>query len=563
MKHMAFGRFAILGAFVVAGCYSYPSADINNGTFNTVQATPSFSTVTVGDSDQLLVRLVNDANNGTVTSFTVNNSNAGIAVNYQANYRPYQDKTTDTLKNQTDKAQQEYYIVGKVPGTYTFTLTPTSVNTGVSATVTVVVLPHDLGAALSVHSILSGDTVTVTAPAGTKFADSSAVTIPSGTVFITNRAADGSTISFVVSGGPLNVSNPVTVSNVILISSPTTQYSKVATTDSLTIPALYTTMSKSGALLSGDTVVLTAGPRVVFSQASALSFTAGSTPIIVSRAADSSSIKFLVGPGDTGSVSATLVGVTGTSSLGTFTVPSTNKINVAAVNTAAATVTNAAPVFGAVDTVTLGGGLKFAANDTISLKGTAAYVVGYSADRTTAYFIPQAPGSGQLTFAHILSGPFDLSVPSTATVSVAAPATDVAAESPTTAPTLTFPASGGTLYFGDSAPFTASAACNNVGGYLDGCTWYKVVLTATTTFDVRLSWPVGADLGLYYGTSPDGTGGGGIADNGGQGASGDPETGTITLAAGTYYFAVAYYDVQAGYGTHQAVPTIQLQVHVH
>jgi hypothetical protein len=563
MKHMAFGKFAILGAFVVAGCYSYPSENINNGNYNTVQASPSFSTTTVGDSDQVLVRLVNDADNGTVTSFTVNNANAGIAVDYQGAYRPYQDAKTDTLENQTDKAQQEYYIVGKVPGTYTFTLTPTSVNTGVSATVTVVVLPHDLGNALSVHSILSGDVVTVTAPPGTKFADSSAVSIPGGTVVITSRAPDGSTISFVVTGGPSSVSNVVTVSNVIVVSSPTTQYSSIVTTDTLTLPALTTTMSLSGALASGTTVVLTGGPRAVFSPTSALSFTAGSAPIVVSRAADSSSITFLVGPGDTGSVSATLVGVRGDSALGTYTVVSTNKINVPAITNAPTTVANAAPVFGAADTVTLGAGYKFAANDTISFAGAPVFQIGLSADSTKAYFVPATPGSGALSFKHILYGPFDLSVPGSATLTVAAPATDVAAELPTTAPTLTFPSSGGTLYFGDSAPFTSSAACGNVGGSGDGCTWYKVVLTASTTFDVRLSWPAGADLGLYYGTSPDGTGGGAIADNGGQGASGEPETGTITLGAGTYYFAITYYDLAAGYTTHFAVPTIRLQVHVH
>ncbi len=112
--------------FGLGACFSDPGASINNESFHTVQASPTVSVISVGDSDQILLRLVNDANNAVSTSFTiVNPSPSGIAVHYQANYRPIFTGGSDSLSVVADKSQQEYYVVGLTPGSYQFMAVPT------------------------------------------------------------------------------------------------------------------------------------------------------------------------------------------------------------------------------------------------------------------------------------------------------------------------------------------------------------------------------------------------------------------------------------------------------
>ena len=197
MKHMAYGKAALLGVFALAGCYSYASEAINNGNYNTVQASPNFVVINVGDSDRVIARLINDNNNGAVTSYAVSGVGAGIrvdssctvpdldqahqtAANCNGYYRPIFDASKDTLVPTGDKTAQQFFVLGLAVGQYTFTLTPTSVNTGVSRTVTVVVNPITLGPALSKTTGVAGDTVVLTAPTNTVFSQTLRGVVPDG-----------------------------------------------------------------------------------------------------------------------------------------------------------------------------------------------------------------------------------------------------------------------------------------------------------------------------------------------------------------------------------------------
>ena len=60
---MTSGKLAVLGLFALAGCYHYVSEDVNSGTYDRVQPTPSFANVAVGDSTAVIVRLVNPFEN--------------------------------------------------------------------------------------------------------------------------------------------------------------------------------------------------------------------------------------------------------------------------------------------------------------------------------------------------------------------------------------------------------------------------------------------------------------------------------------------------------------------
>jgi hypothetical protein len=140
------------------------------------------------------------------------------------------------------------------------------------------------------------------------------------------------------------------------------------------------------------------------------------------------------------------------------------------------------------------------------------------------------PGDKSVTVGAVYGGPTDPNAGSTAT-----------------ATTITLPPVGRSYVFSDGAGYAASAQCNGAGG--DGCRMYKFVLATATTLDFHYRWDGLADMGLYRlnssGGAPTAMGG---CDNGGQGASGQPENCTAAaLAAGTYYIALVYYG-PASYG---------------
>jgi hypothetical protein len=552
---------ACIGVLVMAGCYSDPSAGINNSNYNLVQATPNFMVLRVGDSTQVIARLVNSADNGAITSYTVGSVGAGILVHYQVNYRPIYDATRDTLVPTTDKDAQQYYVVGAAVGKYSFTLTPTSVNTGISSTVTVTVTPLNLAAALNKTTANPGDTVTVTAPTGTVFSQTSAITFATGTIAIVSRSADSTQIAFVVSGG---VTGPATVTKVGVIASPTIAGVTLVTTNSLTTPApVGPTLSVTTAA-AGATVTLTAAPNGFFSTTSVVTFTTGSisTPV---RSADSTVLTFLVGPGITGPATVTNMGLKSAPTLPLITETSTNSLVTTALTVAPTTVSNATPNIAVTITVALSGGLRYLANSHVFIGGVEAGIQSVSADSSTATVMPAlsatgGPGSGLITYTNIalsFLNTVPLSVPGNASVTVAATyggGLDPNAGSITTASTLTLPPSGRSFVFYDSGPYVTSTACPTT--IADGCRLYKIVLTGTGTFDVDLRWQGCADMGLYT-LNSGGTGNKGVADNGGQctSAGQQPETGTtVAMPAGTYFIAIEYFDVLSGYGTHQASP---------
>lgn len=406
MKQKTSGMIAFLGMLALAGCYSYASESINNASYNTVQATPFFAKVNVGDSDQILVRLVNAANNGALTSYTLGTVPAGIQVHFNANYRPVWNSATDSLVATGDKTAQQYYVVGVTPGKYSFTLTPTSVNTAVSTTITVVVSPIDLGAALSTTTGLhAGDTVTITLPAGVVF----------------NRTAGA------------NVSVP--------------------------------------------------------------SFDVGPAPAVVSFAADSSSMKILVAPGDSGKVTVTHIGQTNATAAPLLSLASTNAIAaVPAITVVPTTVSTTTPALGTGFTATLGNGLRIMGNTHVFIGGTEAGVTNVSADSSTATITPMPGSSGLMTFTNVAlsfltSVPLALPGDKSVTVgSTFAGPTSAGANSPTTADTISFVGSRSTV-LADGGTLTTtcpSGVTAGLGSTL--CRFYKINVPAAGAMSANIRW---------------------------------------------------------------------------
>lgn len=568
MKQMTSGMLALVGVFALASCYSYASEAINNANYNTVQATPQFAVVKVGDSDQMIVRLVNDANNGAVTSYAVSNIGSGIAVHYQDGYRPVFDAKKDTLVKTGDKTAQQYFIVGVVPGVYNFTVTPTSVNTGVSATVRVVVTPKDLGPALSKTTGAAGDTIVITAPINTVFSQTSVVSFATGVVGVASRAADSSSITVVVSGGVSGLATVTRVGNKLVPSvAPVTLVSTNSlVTTAQAVPSLSVTSAAAGA-----TVTLTAGTNTFFAPNSAISFATGATSV-TSRAADSSSISFLVGPGITGPAAVTNVGLRSAKTLPLTSATTSNSLATTALTVAPTTVANAAPLVGVSTTVALSGGLRFLGNSHVFIGGTEAGIQSVSADSSTATVMPMLGSTGLITYTNIALSFLNsvaLAVPGDKSITVGATyggATDANATALATATTIVLPPLNRSFIYSDAGPMSAASQCAGSTG--DGCRVYKFVLTGATSYDIDFRWQGGSDMGLYRFNAAGATNTAqGSCDNGGQGPSGQPETCTVTaLPAGTYFFSAVFFGTGSGYppDANTVPPTFyQFRVTVH
>lgn len=453
MKHKTFGAVAILGIIATAGCYSYASEALNNGNYNTLQATPVSVVVNVGDSDAVVARLVNDFNNGAITDYTVSAVGAGILVHENVNYRPVYNSAKDTLVQTGAKDAEQFFVVGVTPGSWSFVLTPTMVNTGVSTTVKVIVKAKDLGHALSENVGAAGDTVVIHAPVNT-----------------------------------------------------------------------------------------------VFSQTSAVTFTTG-TAVVVARAADSSSITIVVGPGVTGPATITKIGQKLFPTIPAVTLVSADSLVTPALSVAPTTVSSTTPAIGVPVTVTLGGGLRFLANSHVFIGTREAGIASVSADSSTATIVPMLGSTGTVNYTNIALSflttvPVTLNGDKSITVgSTYAGPTDPNGTASATATTLTLPV-GRSIIVSDNGPFTAGGACTAAifGGGTTSCRWYKVVTTAANTFTGELRWDPGTstDLGLYVIPSTL-TGAAAIADNAGT-QTGGPETGSsASKAAGTYFIVIVNY----------------------
>lgn len=466
MKGIVRGVLGLALAVGMAACTNDDTVGIG-GDFDEVDVDKNALFVGIGDSSAVLVRLVDDLRASTPAAFTVSNVGAGVRVTYDETYRP--DYTQgDTLIALLVKPQQRYWVVGTAIGAHEVTFSAG----GASTTIRAYVTPKDLGAALSKDvGVVAGETVTITAPAGLIFSPTSAVTFTTGTVVITDRAADGSSISFIVGPG---VTGPATVTLV----------------------------------------------QQTFSGAPAVSLR------------------------------------------------TTQTLDVAPVTVAPTTLSTAAPNTGQSFTVALGGGLRFSNTGKVLIGGVEAGITALSADSSTATVVAPLGATGAVTYT-------DLVLNFLPSVKLALPS-----DGKTVAPTATF---GGTTLAGGTDIANApdivlptavglSVVITDQGAYgtpawcaaqlsADTCRVYKVVVPAGQTFVLTGKFDTNADIGFYRVTAA-GSFQATVADALGQSSS-RTESGTFgaSLAAGTYYLAVAYYGPDS-YGAGAVAQPTTLQIRI-
>jgi hypothetical protein len=205
----------------------------------------------------------------------------------------------------------------------------------------------------------------------------------------------------------------------------------------------------------------------------------------------------------------------------------------------AATFSNAAPAANEPVTITLPAGYKFVAGAGVSSTLGAGIVTSVAADSTSLVAVLPLGSTGQLTLdsvqAEFLAGVTLGGLPTDATITVAAtPAAGTG--STATAPSLPVPALDATSGFFDIGTFTAADVTGD-GGV--GAQYYRLVITEAGDYTVTTDWPATSTSDIDALLCPS-SGCAGSLDFLGSGVA-HPESGTRTLAPGTYFVAVVLF----------------------
>lgn len=191
------------------------------------------------------------------------------------------------------------------------------------------------------------------------------------------------------------------------------------------------------------------------------------------------------------------------------------------------------PNVGDTVTFTAAPPLKFSPSSTVTIGGVAAIVTGFAPDSSSISFLP-APGSTgnpEITGVRLnyLSSGVDLVATTGLTVQAVSNYTGTDASA--TAPTVEVPSVQGA----STGFFDLGSWAGDCGGV--PCQWYKFTVTTDGDYFVTSAWDNTSDLGFFILASDASTSIGGF-DAHGNGDTAQPEEGTVTLTAGTYYLQV-------------------------
>jgi hypothetical protein len=190
-------------------------------------------------------------------------------------------------------------------------------------------------------------------------------------------------------------------------------------------------------------------------------------------------------------------------------------------------------------------GFKFLPAATVTFGGVPMLITAIAADSSSVSFRAGLPGAGTVTIgstvlATLTGTPLTLE---SATGIVAGPAvtsltgTDAIATAPVA---FLIGAAGTTATLTDGGVFNDVADCNNSPGGFP-CRIYKFDVPADGDYVITGTWNSLTDIGLYF--TDNAQVGAGSEDGLGNGAGGQPETGTLTWTAGTHYLFLTSYSL--------------------
>jgi hypothetical protein len=523
---------------MAVGCNGDPTSDLRNG-IDHLTAAPSQLFLEPGTTKTVEVAGVDEQGNPLDLSFVVTPASSAITVKRDSTFHPI--FINDTLLTVPPTATRWRFIVGGVSYANTsFTIR----SEGKEIVVPVQVVPEtQIEATFDNPTPAFGDVVTLTAAAGTTFADTAQLLIGGDAtrpLTITARATDGTSISFIA---PPNVASPITITAVSSVGAPTLTFSPATSTvltttvvDSVDVtfstaaPTIgqNVTMTIPNTLINFDTTTASVAGTPVLTFPEQLTGPAAG-PANVTLTADSNSLTFDAPPNANGPAAVTAFVFPGGY---VFPLPTRTGITTTPhlSDTLDITVSDGTPDVLAPITITLPGTFNFGPieGDSVSIGAQVAIVQSVTASSITVIPLPGSVGQPRVVGVFPTGFPqFSLALQGDDSVTVPALTPLEGTGDPATAPEITIPGT-----FVDAGSFAATN-CGQVSG--SACQVYKFTLAAGATHQFTVSGPGPADLGLYFLNSD-------LTDNDNAcddlGNNSPPESCSLTFAAGTYYMMV-------------------------
>ena len=490
-----------------------------------------------GATTSALIQVVDSLGNALeITDFSATATSNVVSVARDSLYQPVYGASGDTLPNPHPTVVR-INITGNTISTSSIVVTAQ----GQTDTIPVRVTPPTQAGDLAVDLQTSdwGQPITVTAPSGTRFTDSTTLKPAAGEeMTITGFNADSTQITALPSPGS---SGHLTATHVVTLFNPTfTSFSVTSATDTVSTPAIDSIISvtlSSASPALGDVVTLTlpAGLRILPDSAQLLEIPgAPAAPVNITVAADSGSISFI--PPPSADSIFILHGVIA-GPLPQYPQPlihSVEAIHTPAVTSFAVSAsTNTPATANTPVTLTATSAIyKFDPdNTTIDVAGVPAIILGFGADSSSATILAPPSTNGTVNVTNGLVVGIALGQLPTPINMTGGPVASMAGtDDPATAPTVALPAVGAINAFFEAGNFTGADITGDGG---DAAKYYRVDVPVDGTYHISTNWPNTADIDLVI-----------CADVGcasadfSQATGAQPQGQNYDLTAGTYYIAV-------------------------
>ncbi len=533
MNRVTRGTVVLAVALAALSCKGDPTDSLRNGVDHLV-ATPSAVFLVPGETFSIQVEAVDEQGNRQGTTFNLGTVGAGITVVEDDSFNLVFDKNGNQVKPKNWPRVQ--YKVTATDNTANSSFTVSA--GGKSLTIPVRAVP-DSATSLTLSTAVAavGDTVTATAPANFKFTPASVVTISGVQVATLGISADSNQITFVPGPG---ADSAVVVSNLVVsYATSLGGYSANSGAVALTTPGIASLGINLTNAVAGDAIIITAPAPYKFTPTSTV--TVGTAGLAVTaRAADSSSITFLIGPSANAAVSVDNMMINNTPGTGTFTLTTGPAVlTTPAIPNFANTFSTTSPAINDTVTMTVAAGFRLLPTATVTIGGRPATIISMAPDSLSLTLVP-VPGTAAsvpTVDGIVLSFLTSVSLSLPGTVSLTSPAGLAGTGAFATAPTIPVPAAGQSVTFLDAGGYSGVAECT---GDLGGpCRVYQIVVPTARTLALTLTWEGTTDLGIYtYDAGQSIQPSLLLCDAAGAGATGQPETCSAAMPAGTYYLIV-------------------------
>jgi hypothetical protein len=541
------GRSIVFGALAVLACSGDPTG--NESTPTAIQATPDVVFVTQGDSQAVIVSVIDEQGQILQSDPQATNVGAGIAVTRDPNYQ------STTIENPIDR-QFRFFVKGIDLTKTTFTLNAL----GLTRDIEVTTVPGALTATVSDSLPALGDTVTITAPTGTIFTDSSELRFEGGAPQVVSQ--DATQITFI----PFpNIDGPASVSNVGVTSNPNLVFTLATPfrikTDSIT--DIGTNVTPTTPALGGTvTLVLPTDLRVIpesLHQSGVAPDTAQRglniannpvQPLNIAVSADSTTITFVPPPN-----SDSFVVVPGVVHRNLPQYPleltTTAKVTTPVIDSIPGNLSTTTPAANQAVTLTVTDasfGIDPAA--TVAIGAGPTVVTNRTANSIS--FIPAPGATGNVIVSGATIAGFSLELPSkTPSITVGAATTLPGSDDPTTAPIITAPAAGVSTTLYDLPDYAATTDH-----------FYRLNVGSAGDYTITADWTLGSDIDMFVCDSPLAPD---LSNCDFTTATGDkPESATFTLTAGTHILVLDDFGAFDGNGdgAPDGTPAVGTQIQI-